>query len=385
MIIVDDVHELLSPIERSLKKRYDDYKIYAFTNARDALTHVGKIDQNGDQLVLVATDERMGEMQGHELLGRTGESHPTARRILYSGYTDYGSLQEAINQGVHKFVQKATANDSGNGLYPVVEQQLKAFEKLPKIEIELGDIVIKLADTKYEKEQLFACRYRNYLGAKHLTIDDFTEEQKAKKQEWDEYDNIPGTRYVVAKNGGSVIGGARIVEVFNRKIPMETGISLKNGEPFCLDDLREKGIHTREVSRLVVDHEHRTHDAEVLTGIFRIIANLTLDHDTLLCTARERQVPLYKAIGFELFKDSDNEPIRIKYKSGGAWYPMMQLRTKTLEEPEKIDGFFPEFYFKSTKMIDKINPEEWIAFSHKYNEMAEQTGFYQALFVNDEK
>lgn len=380
IVVVDDVEELLSSLERRLQSSYgNDYEVYGFTNAQDALKHVdNEIDANGNTLALVASDEKMSGMQGHELLEVIGRTHSNTKRILYSGYTDYSALREALNQGVNEFVQKADPNGSGEGLHTVIDAQLQEFERQPRIELELGDTVFRLADTQYEKQGLFACRYRNYLGARHLAEEDLTEEQKKRKQEWDEYDNMPSTRYVVAKINGSVIAGARIVD---GKLPMETGTIIETGEGFSLDHYRDQGVYTREISRLVVDREQRTHSATVLTGVFRMIAHLTRDHDYMWCTSREKQIPLYQAIGFELTTNDQDEPVAIEYRLRGTWYPMMWSWTKTIEEPNKIQGFDPSFHAQVIKQIERVDPEEWMEFSKRFNDLADRTDYCTALFV----
>jgi len=384
IVVVDDVPELLSSLERRLQSTYgNDYEVYGFTNAKDALEHIdNEIDANGNTLALVASDEKMGGMQGHELLEVIGRIHKNTKRILYSGYTDYNALRKALNQGVNEFVQKANPNESSEGLYAVIDAQLQEFEREPKIELELGETTFRLADTQYEKQGLFGCRYRNYLSAIYLTEEDLTEEQNEKKQEWDEYDNIPGTRYVVAKINGNVIGGARIVD---GKLPMETGTIIKTGERFSLDHYRDQGIHTREISRLVVDREYRTRFATVLTGIFRMIAHLTRDHDYMWCASREKQIPLYQAIGFELMNNENGEPIAIEYRLRGKYYTMVASWTKVLEEPEKIANFAPDFHAQAIKQIERVDPKEWMEFSKRFNDLANRTNYYTAFFVANGK
>ena len=54
IIVVDDVEELLSSLERRLQSVYgNNYEVYGFTNARDALEHIySEIDANGNILAL---------------------------------------------------------------------------------------------------------------------------------------------------------------------------------------------------------------------------------------------------------------------------------------------------------------------------------------------
>jgi hypothetical protein len=112
---------------------------------------------------------------------------------------------------------------------------------------------------------------------------------------------------------------------------------------------------------------------------------LTKDHDYIWCTSREKQIPLYQAIGFELMSDESGEPIAIEYKLRGKWYTMVASWTKVLEEPGRIPNFAPDFFAQIIKQIERVDPEEWIQFSKRFNDLADKTNYYTAFFVADGK
>ena len=96
-----------------------------------------------------------GGTLGHELLNSVADTHPASRRIFYYSGRSPKSLHEALLQKAHQFVtEDSSLNESATGLYSVIRQQLEAFERQPKVQIELDNILIKLADTKYEVENL---------------------------------------------------------------------------------------------------------------------------------------------------------------------------------------------------------------------------------------
>ena len=438
LIVVDDIPELLAPLERWLHRTYGEkYAVYGFSNAVDALGHLDKIDQKGDILALVATDEKMPGMQGHELLRTVGETHPICRRVLYSGYTDYNALREACNNGVHRFVQKANPNEGAEGIFTVIRKQLEEYERQPKIELVLDkvglepmveagiispedalifadkELIIKLVDTEYENRGFYACRYNVYTKQGNITDDYLDPEQVRLKQEWDKYDNDPNTISIVAKMGGDVIGGARKLKY---KIPMEDcqivkvdengNIIERTGKKCLLENYRSQyglsetdTLYKVEISRLCVDPGYRRlfdeevgeSSAVVMMGIFRIIAQLTRDHDLVWGTARKSRGGMYKALGFEFIKDEDGEPIDLEYDESitGTVVPLVyswSKATKALSLGEKqnlIEGFNGDFYQKAIKPIDRVDPIEWIKASQELYKIAPE--FFTAVYVSNGK
>jgi FixJ family two-component response regulator len=430
IIVVDDVPELLSSLERRLQNVYgNNYEVYGFQNAQDALKHINnEIDANGNILTLVASDEKMSGMQGHELLEEVGRTHSNTKRILYSGYTDYNALRAALNKGVDEFVQKADPNERGEGLYKVIDAQLAEYEKQPRVEIALDKkeleqmskdgmitkpedvpspleyMIFKLADTKYEKQQFFGCRYGVYMRAGHITEDDLTAEQIKLKREWDKYDNLPTTRYVIVKIGGEIIGGARIVD---GEIPMEKAQIVKVGEggrlieetgkKFILEDylsalgdLKPHEYVKREISRLCIDEKYRKSSTIILAGIFRMIANMTRDQDFLWCAGGKSQIGLYGAIGFSLIRDGNEEPVVIKYDNlRPIWWPMVGSWKKATKATELalqgkdyqhlIEGFIPNFFVRATSPVKGQDPLEWMHFSKDIYQ--KYPGYVKALFA----
>ena len=213
-----------------------------------------------------------------------------------------------------------------------------------------------------------------------LSEGDLTDEQNELKEEWDEYDGTPYTRYVVAKIGGTVIGGARIID---GSLPIETGTIIGTNQKLSLEDYRSQGHHTREISRLVINPEHRDNGGVILTGLFRMMAHLTRDHDFMWCSSREGQIRLYQAIGFELMKGNDGAPLAIEYKLRGKYYPMLGSWTKTMEEPDKIENFAQDFHTRASRQLERVNTQEWIEFSKTCHKLAEETGYFKALYVAD--
>jgi len=104
MLIVDDEEANLRTLDRLFR---EDYTVFTASSGVAAL----QILEQHDVAILI-TDQRMPEMTGIELLSKTAELRPQMVRILLTGYTDVGSLIEAINCGlVYRYLTKPWNND----------------------------------------------------------------------------------------------------------------------------------------------------------------------------------------------------------------------------------------------------------------------------------
>jgi len=104
ILIVDDEPANLRALERLFR---DKHEVLTAMSGAEALAAL----ENHDVALLIA-DQRMPEMSGIELVGRTVALRPHMVRILLTGYTDVSSLIEAINCGhVYKYITKPWNND----------------------------------------------------------------------------------------------------------------------------------------------------------------------------------------------------------------------------------------------------------------------------------
>lgn len=104
MMIVDDEGANLRTLERLFR---EDYTVITAQSGAQALSLLEQHD-----VAILITDQRMPEMTGIELLKKTTELRPNMVRILLTGYTDVGSLIEAINCGlVYRYMTKPWNND----------------------------------------------------------------------------------------------------------------------------------------------------------------------------------------------------------------------------------------------------------------------------------
>lgn len=100
LMIVDDDQHILSSLKRLLKQH--GYKVYTAESGVEALEKM-----TSTKVDVVISDQRMPGMLGSELLEVVKQLYPETVRMILSGYSDFKSLTEAINNGeIYKFLSK---------------------------------------------------------------------------------------------------------------------------------------------------------------------------------------------------------------------------------------------------------------------------------------
>jgi DNA-binding NtrC family response regulator len=118
ILIVDDEAANLRALERLFR---NEYIVFTAESGAEALAVVEQHD-----IALLISDQRMPGMTGIELLQNTVQLRPHMVRILLTGYTDAGTLIEALNCGhVYRFVTKPWNNED---LRMIVSRALEHFE-----------------------------------------------------------------------------------------------------------------------------------------------------------------------------------------------------------------------------------------------------------------
>jgi thioredoxin reductase (NADPH) len=95
-VAVDGNPEALAGIERALSTRYGrDYEVLCLSSAGAALEALERKCDAGEPVAIVLADQWLAECQGTELLARTGELHPLAKRGLLIDWGDWGDQPTA--------------------------------------------------------------------------------------------------------------------------------------------------------------------------------------------------------------------------------------------------------------------------------------------------
>ena len=100
LLILDDEENIRRSLQRLLRR--DGYRIVLAASAGEAFDALAR-----ESVQVVISDQRMPGMSGTEFLSQVKALYPDTIRIVLSGYTDLGSVTEAINHGaIYKFLTK---------------------------------------------------------------------------------------------------------------------------------------------------------------------------------------------------------------------------------------------------------------------------------------
>ena len=135
LLVVDDDPQVLAAVRRDLRSRYrEDYTVVSAGSGTEALATARELKSRGDSLAMLISDQRMPGMLGGELLSRSREVYPLARRVLLTAYSDIDAAIRAINEAhVDHYLSKPW-DPPEDKLFPVVDDLLDAWqaESLPE-------------------------------------------------------------------------------------------------------------------------------------------------------------------------------------------------------------------------------------------------------------
>ena len=129
ILAVDDDADVLSAIERDLRRRYGDrYRILTAPSGAAALELTGKIRQRNETIALFLVDHRMPQMNGVEFLSNAIKDFPDAARVLLTAYADTEAAIRAINEiRLNHYLLKPWDPPEQN-LYPVLDDLLEEWQ-----------------------------------------------------------------------------------------------------------------------------------------------------------------------------------------------------------------------------------------------------------------
>ena len=125
ILTVDDDPMVSAAISRDLRGRYGgDYRIVRATSGAQALAVLTKLALRGHPVALIASDQRMPEMTGIEMLERARTQAPGAKYLLLTAYADTDVAIKAINDiGLDYYLLKPW-DPPEERLFPIVDDLL---------------------------------------------------------------------------------------------------------------------------------------------------------------------------------------------------------------------------------------------------------------------
>jgi thioredoxin reductase (NADPH) len=128
LLVVDDDLQVLAAIRRDLRSHYRrGYSVIGAASGEEALRTVRQMKTRGDALAMVISDQRMPGMLGGEVLARTREIYPVARRVLLTAYSDITAAISAINEAHLDHYLSKPWDPPEERLFPVVDDLLEAW------------------------------------------------------------------------------------------------------------------------------------------------------------------------------------------------------------------------------------------------------------------
>ncbi len=129
LLVVDDDPQVLAAVRRDLRSKYrEQYTVMSAGSGQEALTTAKELKGRGDSLAMIISDQRMPGMQGAELLAKSREVYPLARRVLLTAYSDIDAAVRAINEARLDHYLSKPWEPPEERLFPVVDDLLDAWQ-----------------------------------------------------------------------------------------------------------------------------------------------------------------------------------------------------------------------------------------------------------------
>jgi thioredoxin reductase (NADPH) len=135
LLVVDDDPQVLAAVRRDLRSQFRDrYTVMSAGSGQAALDTARELKSRGDALAMIISDQRMPGMLGNEVLAKSREFYPLARRVLLTAYSDVEAAIKAINEAHIDHYLSKPWDPPEERLFPVVDDLLDAWqaESLPE-------------------------------------------------------------------------------------------------------------------------------------------------------------------------------------------------------------------------------------------------------------
>jgi thioredoxin reductase (NADPH) len=129
LLIADDDPQVLAAVRRDLRSRYrEHYTVMSAASGQEALSTARELKSRGDSLAMIISDQRMPGMLGGEVLAKSRDVYPLARRVLLTAYSDIEAAVKAINEAhLDHYLSKPWFPPEEH-LFPVIDDLLDAWQ-----------------------------------------------------------------------------------------------------------------------------------------------------------------------------------------------------------------------------------------------------------------
>ncbi len=130
ILAVDDDPVVSKAIVRDLRRRYGAaYRIIPAGSGAEALGLLAELTLRDRSVALVASDQRMPEMTGIEMLAEVRQQSPETKLLLLTAYADTDVAIRAINDIALDYYMFKPWDPPEEQLYPVVDGLLEDWGK----------------------------------------------------------------------------------------------------------------------------------------------------------------------------------------------------------------------------------------------------------------
>src|SRR5262249_22326147 len=125
----DDDPQVLAAMRKDLRPKYGStYTILGAASGEEAVQTIRDLKARGDSLAMVITDQRMPGLQGTDVLTRTIDVYPQAKRVLLTAYSDVDAAVRAINEAHLDHYLSKPWDPPDERLFPVLDELLDDWQ-----------------------------------------------------------------------------------------------------------------------------------------------------------------------------------------------------------------------------------------------------------------
>lgn len=170
ILAVDDDPVVSRAVTRDLRSRYGaDYRIVSATSGAQALEIIAELALRDRPIALVASDQRMPEMTGIEVLSEVRRQSPDTKLLLLTAYADTEVAISAINEiGLDYYLLKPW-DPPEERLYPVIDDLLSDWlDAHPDLTSVLRVVGHRWSDQTVQTKEFLA---RNHVPYRWLDVE----------------------------------------------------------------------------------------------------------------------------------------------------------------------------------------------------------------------
>lgn len=129
ILALDDDAQVIRAIRQDLRSRYkSEYKIISTDSASEALEALQEFKNQGQEVALFLSDQRMPEMLGVQFLEKAKALYPNAKRVLLTAYSDTEAAIQAINEVQLDYYLMKPWDPPEEKMYPILDDLLEDWQ-----------------------------------------------------------------------------------------------------------------------------------------------------------------------------------------------------------------------------------------------------------------